>query len=31
MNAELHSDLSGDVLNDVLHEVNDGNHKEPPA
>ena len=31
MNAELHSDLSGDVLNDVLHEVNDGNHKEPPT
>jgi len=30
MNAELHSDLSGDVLNDVLHEVNDGNHHEPP-
>ena len=29
MNAELHSDLSGEVVNDVLHEVN-GNHHEPP-
>jgi amino acid transporter/nucleotide-binding universal stress UspA family protein len=27
MNAELHSDLSPEVLNDVLHEVSDGNHK----
>jgi amino acid transporter/nucleotide-binding universal stress UspA family protein len=31
MNAELHSDLSGEVVNDVLREVNDGNHHEPPV
>ena len=30
MNAELHSDLSGEVVNDVLREVSDGNHHEPP-
>jgi len=31
MNAELHSGLSGEVVNDVLREVSDGNHHEPPA
>jgi amino acid transporter len=31
MNAELHSNLSGEVVGDVLHEVSDGNHHEPPA
>jgi amino acid transporter len=31
MNAELHSDLSSEVVSDVLHEVSDGNHHEPPA
>jgi nucleotide-binding universal stress UspA family protein len=31
MNAELHSNLSGEVVDDVLHEVSDGNHHEPPA
>jgi amino acid transporter/nucleotide-binding universal stress UspA family protein len=31
MNAELHSDLSPEVVNDVLREVSDGNHHEPPA
>jgi nucleotide-binding universal stress UspA family protein len=30
MNAELHSDLSPEVLYDVLREVSDGNHHEPP-
>jgi amino acid transporter len=30
MNAELHSDLSPEVVTDVLREV-DGNHHEPPA
>jgi amino acid transporter len=30
MNAELHSDLSGEVVDDVLREVSDGNHHEPP-
>jgi len=30
MNAELHSNLSGEVVDDVLHEVSDGNHHEPP-
>ena len=28
MNAELHSDLSGEVLDDVLREISDGNHRE---
>jgi hypothetical protein len=28
MNAELHSDLSPEVVDDVLREVN-GNHHEP--
>jgi amino acid transporter len=31
MNAELHSDLSPEVVDDVLREVSDGNHHEPPA
>jgi amino acid transporter/nucleotide-binding universal stress UspA family protein len=31
MNAELHSDLSGEVVDDVLREVSDGNHHEPPG
>jgi len=31
MNAELHSDLSGEVVDDVLREVSDGNHREPPG
>ena len=30
MNAELHSDLSPEVVDDVLREVSDGNHHEPP-
>jgi amino acid transporter len=30
MNAELHSDLSPEVVNDVQREVSDGNHHEPP-
>ena len=30
MNAELHSKLSGEVVDDVLHEVSNGNHHEPP-
>jgi hypothetical protein len=29
MNAELHSDLSPEVVDDVLREVSDGNHHEP--
>jgi amino acid transporter len=28
MNAELHSDLSREVVDDVLREINDGNHHE---
>jgi amino acid transporter/nucleotide-binding universal stress UspA family protein len=31
MNVELHSNLSGEVVDDVLREVSDGNHHEPPA
>jgi amino acid transporter len=30
MNAELHSDLSREVVSDVLHEISNGNHQEPP-
>ena len=30
MNVELHSNLSGEVVDDVLREVSDGNHHEPP-
>jgi nucleotide-binding universal stress UspA family protein len=29
MNAELHSNLSGEVVDDVLHEISNGNHQEP--
>jgi nucleotide-binding universal stress UspA family protein len=30
MNVELHSDLSREVVEDVLHEISNGNHREPP-
>ena len=30
MNVELHSDLSREVVEDGLHEISNGNHREPP-
>jgi len=29
MNSELHSNLSREVVDDVLREVSNGNHHEP--